>query len=76
MDNLPAHKPHGVREAIERAGASLRYLPPYPPDLNQIENAFAKRKALLRRAAARTVEELWHVIGQTLPQLTPAECAN
>src|SRR5215468_9606147 len=55
MDNLPAHKVHGVRQAIEAAGASLRYLPPYSPDFNPIEMAFAKLKALLRAAAARTI---------------------
>jgi transposase len=55
MDNLPAHKVHGVRRAIEAAGASLRYLPPYSPDFNPIEMAFAKLKALLRAAAARTI---------------------
>lgn len=76
MDNLPAHKPRGVRDAIERAGASLRYLPPYSPDFNPIENAFAKLKALLRKAAARTIDELCQAIGDALPQFTPAECAN
>jgi transposase len=55
MDNLPAHKVHGVRQAIEAVGASLRYLPPYSPDFNPIEMAFAKLKALLRAAAARTI---------------------
>ena len=76
MDNLPAHKPQGVRQAIERAGARLAYLPPYSPDFNPIENAFAKLKALLRRAAARTIPELWQAIADALPQFTPAECAN
>ena len=76
MDNLPAHKPHGVREAIERAGAALRFLPPYSPDFNPIENAFAKLKALLRKAAARTVEDLWDAIRDALPAFTPSECAN
>jgi transposase len=76
MDNLPAHKPRGVREAIERVGARLAYLPPYSPDFNPIENAFAKLKALLRKAAARTIPELWQAIAQALPQFTPAECAN
>lgn len=76
MDNLPAHKPYGVREAIERAGAVLRFLPPYSPDFNPIENAFAKLKALLRKAAARTVEDLWDAIRDALPAFTPAECAN
>jgi transposase len=56
MDNLPAHKVDGVRKAIEHSGAELRYLPPYSPDLNPIEQAFAKLKALLRKAAERTVD--------------------
>ena len=62
MDNLPAHKVHGVRQAIEAAGASLRYLPPYSPDFNPIEMAFAKLKALLRAAAARTIPDLWQAM--------------
>ena len=74
MDNLPAHKVQGVREAIEAAGAELRYLPPYSPDLNPIENAFAKLKALLRKAAERTVEGLWTTIGNLLGRFAPAEC--
>lgn len=76
MDNLPAHKPASVRAAIERAGATLRYLPPYSPDFNPIENAFAKLKALLRKAAARTIEELWDAIRDALPTFCAAECAN
>uniref|UniRef100_UPI001A962F1A IS630 family transposase n=1 Tax=Sabulicella rubraurantiaca TaxID=2811429 RepID=UPI001A962F1A len=76
LDNLPAHKPRGVREAIEGAGAMLRFLPPYSPDFNPIENAFAKLKALLRKAAARTIEDLWDAIRDALPAFTPAECAN
>src|SRR5215210_1342770 len=70
LDNLPA------RQAIEAAGARLLFLPPYSPDFNPIENAFAKLKALLRRAAARTVDELWRVIGDSLDAFSPAECAN
>jgi transposase len=62
LDNLPAHKGSRVREAIEAAGASLLYLPPYSPDFNPIENAFAKLKALLRKAAERTMEGLWRLI--------------
>ena len=62
MDNLPAHKVHGVREAIEAVGASLLYLPPYSPDFNPIEMAFSKLKALLRAAEARTIPELWRAI--------------
>ena len=76
MDNLAAHKVKGVREAIAAAGARLLYLPPYSPDLNPIEHAFAKLKARLRTAAARTVETLWHTIGQLLDAFTPAECAH
>lgn len=76
MDNLPAHKASGVRRAIEAAGATLRYLPPYSPDINPIENAFAKLKAILRRAAARTIDHLWDAIRNALPQFTPNECAN
>ncbi len=66
----------GVREAIEARGAELRYLPPYSPDLNPIEQAWAKLKALLRKAAERTVAGLWSTIGKLLDLFTPAECAN
>jgi transposase len=76
MDNLGAHKVAGVRTAIEATGAELRYLPPYSPDLNPIELAFAKLKALLRTAASRTVEALWRAIGRLLDAFTPAECAR
>lgn len=76
MDNLPSHKVAGVREAIEARGASLIYLPPYSPDLNPIEQALAKLKALLRKAAPRTVEALWTVIGESLSAYSPSECAN
>ena len=76
MDNLPAHKPAGVRAAIEAAGATLRYLPPYSPDFNPIEQAFAKLKALLRKAAARTIPDLWQAIKEAIPQFGPQECAN
>jgi transposase len=76
MDNLPAHKGPHTRTAIEAAGASLLYLPPYSPDFNPIENAFAKLKALLRRAAARTIDDLWSAIRDALPHFTPQECAN
>jgi transposase len=76
MDNLPAHKVAGVRAAIEAMGARLRLLPPYSPDFNPIELAFAKLKALLRRAAARTIPELWDAIAAILPTFSPAECAN
>ena len=74
MDNLSSHKRVGVREAIEAAGARLVYLPPYSPDLNPIELAFAKLKALLRKAAARTVEDLESAIADLLDQFTPQEC--
>ena len=76
MDNLPAHKSAAVREAIEKAGATLTFLPPYSPDFNPIENAFAKLKALLRKAAERTVPGLWKTVGDLIDQFTPAECAN
>ncbi len=76
MDNLPSHKVAGVREAIERAGATLRYLPPYSPDFNPIEQAFAKLKALLRKAAARTFEVLIEAIAHALADFKPQECAN
>ena len=76
MDNLPAHKGAHVRRAIEAADAALLYLPPYSPDFNPIENAFSKLKAILRKAAARTVDDLWSVIGNALPHFTPQECAN
>jgi transposase len=76
MDNLPAHKIAGVRAAIEAAGARLRLLPPYSPDFNPIELAFAKLKALLRRAAARTIPELWDAIAAALPTFSRSECAN
>ena len=76
MDNLGSHKGAGVRDAIEAAGASLLYLPPYSPDFNPIENAFSKLKALLRKAAERTVDGLWSRIGALLPNFTPQQCAN
>lgn len=76
MDNLGSHKVVGVREAIEASGAALLYLPPYSPDLNPIEQVFAKLKAKLRSAAARTVDALWDAIGSTLDAFSPAECAG
>ena len=76
MDNLGAHKVKGVRQAIAAAGAELLYLPPYSPDLNPIEQAFAKLKARLRSAAARTVDVLWRTIGQLLDAFGPTECTN
>ncbi len=76
MDNLPAHRVLGVRAAIEATGARLRLLPPYSPDFNPIENAYAKLKALLRKAAARTIPDLCDTIRDALPQFTLEECAN
>lgn len=76
MDNLTGHKGPRVRQLIEAAGASLFYLPPYSPDFNPIENAFAKLKALLRKAAERTVEGLWTAIGELIDLFTPKECRN
>jgi transposase len=76
LDNLSAHKVAGVREAIEAAGAHLLYLPPYSPDFNPIELAFAKLKALLRSAAARTVSDLWEAIRQAFVRVSPDECRH
>lgn len=76
IDNLPAHKVQGVRAAIEARSGILLYLPPYSPDLNPIEMAFAKLKALLRKAAARTTDRLWDAIADVLSAFTPGECAN
>jgi Transposase and inactivated derivatives len=70
------HVVAGVREAIEAAGAELRYLPAYSPDLNPIEQLFAKLKALLRKAAARTVDALIAAIADVLTKVSPNECAN
>ena len=76
MDNLPAHKVKGVREAIEAKKARLLYLPPYSPDLNPIEMFFAKLKALLRKAAERSIEALWKRIGEILDTINDQECQN
>jgi transposase len=76
MDNLSSHKRARVRQAIEGAGGALRYLPPYSPDLNPIEHAFAKLKALLRKAQERTVEGLWAFLGGALDRFAPGECRN
>jgi transposase len=76
MDNLSSRKGPRVRQMIETAGAELRYLPPYSPDFNPIENAFAKLKALLRKAAERTINGLWDAIGRIIDLFPPAECAN
>jgi transposase len=76
LDNLGAHKRPGIRKAVEAAGAELWYLPAYSPDLNPIEQAFAKLKAMLRKEAARTVEDLWKAIGRLLDRFTSEECRN
>jgi transposase len=76
LDNLSAHKVAGVREAIEATGAQLLYLPPCSPDLNPIEQLFAKLKALLRKAAERSLDGLWNRIASLLGAFTPEECAN
>ena len=72
-DNLRSHKVAGVKEAVEAVGAHIRYLPPYSPDLNPIENLVAQLQALLRQAAPRTVDALWTDIGMLLDRFTPAE---
>ena len=76
MDNLGSHKGKAVRRAIRKAGAHLIFLPPYSPDLNPIEQVFAKLKTLLRKAAERTVEATWRRIGQLLDSFSANECAN
>ncbi len=76
MDNLPCHKVAGIQEAINSREAQLLYLPPYSPDLNPIEQAFAKLKALLRKAGERTRDGLWNAIAQSLKLLSPDECRN
>ncbi len=76
IDNLGSHKGKTVRHAIRAAGAKLFFLPPYSPDLNPIEQVFAKLKTLLRKAAERTVEATWKRIGALLDNFTPQECAN
>ncbi len=76
MDNLSVHKSAAVRAAIEGTGAELRFLPPYSPDFNPIEMAFAKLKARLRKAAARTVDDLWAAVAAILDAFTSKECIN
>ena len=76
MDNLPAHKVRGVRQAIDAAGATLIYLPAYSPDLNPIERAFSKFKALLRAEAARTIPDLWEAIRIAIDAFTRTDCQN
>ena len=76
MDNLGSHKADKIRQMIEAVGAKLIYLPPYSPDLNPIEQLFAKLKALLRKTAARSLSTLWAAVGDVLPFFSSAECAN
>jgi transposase len=76
MDNLSSHKGAGITAAIEAVGATVRYLPPYSPDLNPIELAFSKFKKLLRDGAARTVDKLWQLCGNVLDLFTESECRN
>jgi transposase len=76
MDNLSSHKGPWVREMIESVGARLEYLPPYSPDFNPIENAFSRIKALLRKAAERSIDGLWTAIGRSLKLFTPNERQN
>jgi transposase len=76
LDNLAAHKSPKAEQAIRARGAWILFLPPYSPDLNPIEMAFAKLKALLRKRAARTIDALWRAIGDICALFSPAECAN
>lgn len=76
MDNLPAHKPAAVRQAIESCGAELRFLPAYSPDFNPIEMAYSKLKALLKKAAARNITTLWHSIGQAIEKISRQDCLS
>ena len=73
MDNLGSHKGHAVRRAIERVGATVTFLPPYSPDLNPIEQVFAKLKAMLRKAATRSLEALWTAVGTLIRRFAPTE---
>ena len=76
MDNLGSHKRQAVRDLLRTVGAKLFFLPPYSPDLNPIEQVFAKLKALLRKMAARSIEALWTAVGQLVGRFAPGECAN
>jgi transposase len=76
LDNLSSHKSARARKAIKARGAHLFFLPPYSPDLNPIEQLFAKLKTLVRKAEARTAEELWRVVGRALDRFPSKECAN
>jgi transposase len=75
-DNLAAHHVDGVLQLIEAVGATLRYLPPYSPDLNPIELCFAKLKTLVRAARCRSIETLWPLLGECVPRFAPTECRN
>lgn len=76
LDNLGSHKSIAVRRAIRQAGAHLLFLPPYSPDLNPIEQVFAKLKALLRKADERSIAAVWHRIGSLLGEFSSVECAR
>ncbi|WP_298987502.1 IS630 family transposase [uncultured Roseibium sp.] len=76
MDNLPAHKPAAIREAIQAAGAQLRFLLPYSPDFNPIEMAFSKLKSFLKKTAARTTDDIWGAIATGIDLFTTTECQN
>lgn len=76
LDNLGSHKGAGVRRMIRAVGARVLFLPPYSPDLNPIEQVFAKLKHQMRQAAERTVEDTWRRVGALLPTFSPRECAN
>ncbi len=76
MDNLGSHKGKAVRDAIRSVGARLWYLPPYSPDLNPIEQSFAKIKHWMRMAQKRTIEDTWRQVGRLVPTITANECAN
>jgi transposase len=76
LDNLPAHKSAAAEQAVRAMGARLLFLPPYSPDLNPIEMAFAKLKALLRARAIRTIDALWRAIGEICDLFSPQECQN
>ncbi|MFM7111862.1 MAG: IS630 family transposase [Planctomycetota bacterium] len=76
MDNLSSHKTAQVRQALREKGIRVKYLPPYSPDLNPIENAFSKFKSMIRTAALRSIPDLWNSIGRLILKFRPAECAN
>jgi len=76
MDNVSVHRVAGVEQAITARGATIRHLPPYSPDMNPIELAFAKLKAMLRKAAERSIRTLWRSIGDIVRHLVPRECRN